>query len=263
MFLYVGSFQLKSPTRITSTDHYYSKSKNNFSIPAHPKRRKKIITFYNRPSKRFNPNEYKLEDWMKLGLSEKQSAVILKFTKYGIYSLDKLEQIFVIPPELFELIKDSVFFPKREKKYFENNVLPPSIKKRQLASIDVNKATQEELESIKGIGAFYAKQIIRYRDKLGGYNSVNQLMEVWKMNDTTFNLISPYVFINSSFIRQLNINLADVNELKQHPYLTWNLANSIVKIRDQLGGFSSIEQLKKSKLITEEIFEKIKPYLTL
>ena len=200
---------------------------------------------------------------MKLGLSEKQSAVILKFTKYGIYSLDKLEQIFVIPPELFELIKDSVFFPEKEKKYFENNVLPPSIKKRQLASIDVNKATQEELESIKGIGAFYAKQIIRYRDKLGGYNSVNQLMEVWKMNDTTFNLISPYVFINSSFIRQLNINLADVNELKQHPYLTWNLANSIVKIRDQLGGFSSIEQLKKSKLITEEIFEKIKPYLTL
>jgi DNA uptake protein ComE-like DNA-binding protein len=57
--------------------------------------------------------------------------------------------------------------------------------------------------------------------------------------------------------------LATVEELKNHPYIRWNIANSIVKMRLQKGNFNSINDLLESKLITIEIFEKIKPYLTL
>jgi hypothetical protein len=97
---------------------------------------------------------------MKLGLSEKQSAVILKFTKHGIYSIEKLERIFVIPSELFALIKDSVYFPDRwekKKDQYDRSVnketLPKSI-------IELNTSSQEQLESIKGVGPFFAKQIM-------------------------------------------------------------------------------------------------------
>ncbi len=263
VFLYVGSSHLNSPQRITSTNHFYSKSKKNFSIPTQRKSWKKRRTYYNRPSKRFNPNDYKLEDWMKLGLSEKQSAVILKFTKYGIYSLDKLERIFVIPPELFALIKDSVYFPDRWEK--RNDQYDRSVNKVTLPKsiIELNTSSQEQLESIKGVGPFFAKQIIRYRERLGGYISIDQLSEVWKMNDSISERISPYLDIDPTQLRKLNINYADVEELKNHPYITWNMANSIVKMRAQLGSFKYLEELKKSKLISDETFEKIKPYLTL
>jgi DNA uptake protein ComE-like DNA-binding protein len=200
---------------------------------------------------------------MKLGLSEKQSAVILKFTKYGIYSLDKLERIFVIPPELFALIKDSVYFPDRWEKI--NDQYDRSVNKVTLPKsiIELNTSSQEQLESIKGVGPFFAKQIIRYRERLGGYISIDQLSEVWKMNDSISERISPYLDIDPTQLRKLNINQADIEELKNHPYITWNMANSIVKMRAQLGSFKYLEELKKSKLISDETFEKIKPYLTL
>lgn len=263
VFLYVGSNQINSSETITSRDHFYSKSKKNFSIPNRRKSWKKRRAIYNRPSKRFNPNEYKLEDWMKLGLSEKQSAVILKFTKYGIYSIEKLERIFVIPPELFALIKDSVYFPNSWEK--RNDQYDRSVNKVSLPKsiIKLNTSSQEQLESIKGIGPFFAKQIIRYRERLGGYISIDQLSEVWKMNDSIAERISPYLDIDPTQLRQLNINQADIEELKNHPYINWNMANSIVKMRAQLGSFTYLEELKKSKLISDETFEKIKPYLTL
>lgn len=263
VFLYVGSNQLNRSETIISRDHFYAKSKKNFSIPSQRKNWNNRRTFFKRPTKRFNPNDYSLEDWMKLGLSEKQSAVVLKFTKYGIYSLDKLERIFVIPPELFALIKDSVYFPDRWRDRNDQNDRSMSNLVQPKSTVELNTSSQEQLESIKGVGPFFAKQIIRYRERLGGYISIDQLSEVWKMNDSIAARISPYLNIDPTHLRQLNINYADVEELKNHPYITWNMANSIVKMRAQLGNFTYLEELKKSKLISDETFEKIKPYLTL
>jgi DNA uptake protein ComE-like DNA-binding protein len=64
-------------------------------------------------------------------------------------------------------------------------------------------------------------------------------------------------------LRTLNINTASVVEIKAHPYMTWNIANSIVKIRKQKGNFTSINEIKESVLVSEELFNKLKPYLTL
>ncbi len=69
---------------------------------------------YKIPPKKFNPNEYTEKEWMNLGLSKKQVAVIFKYTKRGIYSNDQLEKIVVISKQLFALIKDSTFYPERK-----------------------------------------------------------------------------------------------------------------------------------------------------
>ena len=69
---------------------------------------------YTAPERKFDPNQYSFEDWMKLGLSEKQVTVVLKFTNRGIYSNEDLKKIFVIPEELFNKIKDSTYFPQKE-----------------------------------------------------------------------------------------------------------------------------------------------------
>ncbi len=216
---------------------------------------------YKAPDSKFNPNTYTLSDWMILGLSEKQSVVVLKFTSRGIYSEEDLKRIFVIPDVLFELIRDSVVYPER----FQNSPNQESFKKqaKQITLINLNTADTTEFMKIYGIGAFYAKQIIRYREKLGGYFTKEQLFEVWKMTTEAYDKIKDHVFISEKDVKRININSVTIEELKVHPYLKWNQANSIIKMRIQRNGFKNIEEIKESVLIDSETYEKLFPYLSL
>ena len=216
---------------------------------------------YKAPDSKFNPNTYTLSDWINLGLSEKQSVVILKFTARGIYTEEDLKRIFVIPDVLFELIRDSVIYPER----FQNSPNQESFKKqaKQITLINLNTADTTEFMKIYGIGVFYAKQIIRYREKLGGYFTKEQLFEVWKMTPEAYAKIKDHVFISEKDVKRININSVTIEELKVHPYLKWNQANSIVKMRIQRNGFKNIEELKESVLIDSETYEKLFPYLSL
>jgi competence ComEA-like helix-hairpin-helix protein len=216
---------------------------------------------YKAPDSKFNPNTYTLSDWINLGLSEKQSVVILKFTARGIYTEEDLKRIFVIPDVLFELIRDSVVYPER----FQNTPNQESFKKqaKQITLINLNTADTTEFMKIYGIGAFYAKQIIRYREKLGGFFKKEQLFEVWKMTPETYEKIKDHVFISEKDVKRININSVTIEELKVHPYLKWNQANSIVKMRIQRNGYKNIEEIKESVLIDSETYEKLFPYLSL
>ena len=216
---------------------------------------------YKAPDSKFNPNTYSLSDWKNLGLSEKQSLVVLKFTSRGIYSEQDLKRIFVIPDILFELIRDSVIYPER----FQNSPNQESLKKqaKQITLINLNTADTTEFMKIYGVGAFYAKQIIRFREKLGGFFKKEQLLEVWKMTPEAYDKIKDHVFISEKDVKRININSVTIEELKVHPYLKWNQANSIVKMRIQRNGFKNIEELKESVLIDSETYEKLFPYLSL
>lgn len=232
------------------------KRHSNYFNPSKEKR-------FKRPSSKFDPNNYTISDWMKLGLSEKQAMVVINFSKRGLYSNEQLKKIFVISNELFELIKDSTIYPI---KYPVDSPVEKveNIKKTvEIIGVDVNSATQSELETIKGIGPFFAKNILKYRDKLGGFCKKEQLLEVWKMDQEKYNQIESYITIDVHAIRKINVNTATAEELKAFPYFNWNIANSIVKMRNQKGSYQSINQLKESALIDEELFEKIKPYLSL
>jgi competence ComEA-like helix-hairpin-helix protein len=216
---------------------------------------------YKVPERKFNPNQYSFEEWVKLGLTRKQAAVVMKFTNRGINSNEELKKIFVIPEELFNKIKDSTYYPQKE---------PLSKIERELNQdrptavlIDLNKSSIEDFTKINGIGPFYAKQIIRYREQLGGYHSKEQLLEVWKMNLETYEKLKDYIFIKTGEINKISLNSTNINELNNHPYLNWNQANSIIKMREQRTGFKTISEIKESILIDEETFEKLVPYITL
>jgi competence ComEA-like helix-hairpin-helix protein len=212
------------------------------------------------PASKFDPNKYTEADWIKLGMSPKQASLILKFGKRGFYSTEDLKRVFVISDKFYEIIKDSLVFPdkpaysKFEKSTFE-------VKK--VAKVEINTATEEELLNVKGVGPFFAKQIVKKRNELGGFISKEQLLEVWKFDQEKLDIISPNITINAALIQKININTAPVELLKAHPYIRWNIANSIVKMRAQIGTFKRIEDLKKSVLITDEVFEKLKLYVTI
>ena len=230
----------------------YSSSKKNFSR----NRTHKFIL----PRCKFDPNTYSKEDWMRLGLSEKQSDVVLKFSERGIYSNEALKKIFVIPDQLYNLIKDSTFYPQKQKTSIEEKSI--SVEKI-IQQLELNQANEEELLKLKGIGAFFSKQIIKKRNELGGFVKKEQLLEVWKMDEEKYEKIKDQVTVNPSVVKKINLNSVEMDQLKIHPYIRWNIANSILKMRDQKNGFKNIEEIKESVLINEELFEKLKPYLSL
>ena len=238
----------------------FEKAKKNFQ-----NKKRNYYTKYEKkkrfsaPPRKFNPNEYSAEDWMNLGLSEKQVAVLLKFTKNGIRSNEDLKHIFVISDELYGLIKDSTYYPERPKTEYT----PKDVEEKKVQKLEMNTASVEDLENLKGIGPFFAKQIIKYRDRLGGFASKEQILEVWKMTIETYDKLIPQIEIDKSKIRKLKINDVTPEELKNHPYLNWSQVNSIIKMRMQRTKFNAIDEIQESKLIDAETFEKLIPYLSL
>jgi len=212
---------------------------------------------YKAPPAKFDPNTYSKQDWMHLGLSEKQADVVLKFTSRGIYSNEELKKIFVIPEAVFELIQDSTFYPIREEFVTDKEFVKKEIKKANL-----NSASFEELIELPWIGDYTAKKIIEQREKLGGYIGKYQLLEIWGIDAERYDKIKINVFVSGT-VRQLNINEASIEELKNHPYINYKVANSIVKMRKVHGDYKIIEDIKRSVLIDQELFTKIQPYLTL
>ena len=221
------------------------------------KSKKKVwASKFKAPEQAFDPNEYQEEDWLKLGLSKKQVDVVLNFSKRGLKSNNDLEKIFVISSDLFDLIKDSTFYPEFEaKKQFE------PLPEKEFIKVDINTADIENLKSIPGIGDFYAKKIIEYREELGGYCDTKQLLEIWKFDNEKYDEVSENIILNKKDLRLIDMNFCSIDELKSHPYISYKVANSIVKMRLASGNYNQIEDILESKLIDRELFSKIKNYL--
>jgi len=215
---------------------------------------------FKKPTQAFDPNTLSKGEWMQFGLSEKQASIVLKFTKRGIHSNDELQKIKFIPKETFENMKQFTRYPTVDHTEVERDT-KSVLYSRPL--VNVSNATEQDLMNIKGIGPFFARQIIKYQQQLGGFVQKEQLLEVWKMTPEMYALIQDKISCESSVIKQLSINQASAEELQAHPYLNWNQANSIVKMRVQKGGYKSIDEIRQSVIIDQETFEKVRPYLSL
>jgi DNA uptake protein ComE-like DNA-binding protein len=127
--------------------------------------------------------------------------------------------------------------------------------------IEINEADTSAFISLPGIGSKLAMRIVNFRDKLGGFYSVNQVAETYGVPDSTFQKIKPRLDCNIGAVKKININEADINQLKSHPYIKYALANVILNYRKQHGYFKSIDDIRQIDAITEEVFRKIAPYL--
>lgn len=214
---------------------------------------------YTVPESRFDPNQYSKEDWMKLGLSEKQVDVIMKFTSRGIRSNSDLKKIYVLPEAVYLLIEDSTYYPKGDVYKRETDAL--TVKDKTELYVPLNAATKEDLEQIPGIGPYFSQKIIEHRENLGGYIQKEQLMDIWKIDPEKYQSIRNYIKLDQVEIRRININTASIDELKAHPYIDYKVANSIVKMREQRGGYSKVEEIMESVLIELPLYRKIEPYL--
>ncbi len=235
--------------------HYYSGSKNKFE-----NKTVKGELFY------FDPNTISTEEWRKLGLKEKTIATINKFISKGgkfrqaedikkIWGLHEEEVKRLIP---FVKIADNNFSGQFKK--------PETIKeygqKRSIEKVDINLADSASLTQLPGIGPRLSVRIINFRDKLGGFYSIDQVGETFGLPDSVFQKIKTYLVLNNKNLRQININSAGIEEFKLHPYIRYNLGNLIMQYRQQHGSFTAVSDIKKIMMVKEDIYDKVLPYLS-
>ena len=209
--------------------------------------------------------ELTVSDWMQVGLSERQAYTLHSIASKGIENEQQLKQIKYLPEELFLRIKDSLVYTQK-KPMEQEQVLRKNKHFDGYAnlSVSVNTSDYAQLLEVPGIGNATANGIIKYRSLLGGFYAPWQLLEVYTIRPENFEKMKPHLLFDSLQIVKINLNNVGVDELKKHPYLTWNQANSIVKMRIQSGGkFEKIEEILNSDLIDEEIYNKLRPYLSL
>ncbi|MEY5000061.1 MAG: hypothetical protein RLZZ211_97 [Bacteroidota bacterium] len=218
--------------------------------------------------KRCNPESLNAADWQRLGLSSKQSASIIRYRdKYGLHSLAQMQRIRVLPSELLQLIADSLRFDTpmiRENQIVakDGNEVLSQKQEKQLIKLELNTATEVMLVALPGIGAYSASKIIAYRDRLGGFLALDQLSEIPGLKPEIVQQALPFLELKQG-VTKMMVNEVGIETLRQHPYLTWNQANSIIKMRKQRGAFKQLQELKESVLIDEETYKKLLPYLSL
>ncbi|WP_417601795.1 ComEA family DNA-binding protein [Owenweeksia hongkongensis] len=131
----------------------------------------------------------------------------------------------------------------------------------EMVIVEINSADSLKLLSLKGIGPAFSKRILEYRNKLGGFYAKEQLLEVYGMDAERFEKVAPYVNVDESLIKRLDINKATFKELVNHPYLNYEQVKNIVNFREKVRPFKTNEELKHIELIDDAIFSKIANYL--
>lgn len=213
----------------------------------------------------FNPNDLPIEDWVALGLSRQQAEVIKNYeAKGGIFrTKTDVRKMYSISAEHYQKLKPYIQLPddlpKMEK--FEKEQAKKPKKEWKPIIKDINRSDSAELTKVYGIGPYFAGKIVEHREKLGGYLSKKQLLEIWNFSDSMLTQLDSTLIISTVKLKKFNINTAAADELKNHPYISWNIANSIVSIREQHGKYQKLEEIKKSVLIDDSLFIKLSPYL--
>lgn len=134
--------------------------------------------------------------------------------------------------------------------------------KREEFTIEINKADSIELEKLPGIGKYLARGIVKYRDKLGGYYSKDQLMEVYGMRQENFDKIKTRLTLDTSLIQKISLELATFKEINAHPYISYEQTQAIFRQRNK--GFKvTIEFLCHNSGFDSVQIKKLLPYLNL
>jgi competence protein ComEA len=242
-----------------SSNYQYDRSATNYNS------KRKGELFY------FDPNTLSTEGWQKLGLRDKTIRTIQNYLSKGGHfrKPGDLQNIYGLFPNEFERIAPYIKIESTSTNNYKdfadkttNETQPTKTYTPRYTVVDINSGDTTAFIALPGIGSKLAARIVNFRDKLGGFYSINQVGETFGLPDSTFQKIKQYLKFENTSIRKININTATVDELKTHPYIKYSLANPIVAYRKEHGLFTKVDDLKKLMVITDDIYNKIAPYLS-
>ena len=250
----------------------------------------------------FDPNSISLDSLCMLGLSQRQAQTILNYRSKGgrFRKAEDFSRMYVVSEELFLRLRPFIVIPSENLGTKQGQNVPklekserlgtkqgsnvpkleksgglgtkqgqnvPKLEKSapkgaKLMMVELNEADSATLVTLYGIGPFYAKKIIRYRERLGGFYTPHQLMEIPGIDNARFGGVARRVTADPLKIKRFRLDSAGKHFLINHPYIGAYAARGIILMREKLGKEScTLENLVKERVISNKNAERLWPYM--
>jgi len=208
-----------------------------YSNPARPQREPRSYQSF-----RFNPNAISVDSLVLLGLTRKQAESIdnyrAKGGKFGKPS--DFAKMYVVTDTLYKRLEPFIDIPL----------------------LNLNSADSTALVSLKGIGPYYAREILKYRSRLGGYVSVGQLLEIHGMDKERLDGIRESIRIDTSLVEMFDLWTASSEKLASHPYLGEKKTRQLMRYKEVCAPSEwNLEGLFLNHILDSASYLKIRPYL--
>lgn len=215
---------------------------------------------------KIDPNNATPEELSCLELPEFIIQRIIKFRNKGgvFYEITDLKKIYGLEITHYEKIKHHIVIQKvRGTSYQRKTNTTPNTQKTEPSFIfDINTADTNDLKKVKGIGSVLSNRIIKFRNQLGGFHSIEQLNEVYGLKGEALTNLKQRITISIN-CELIDINSVDITTLAAHPYISYDLARSIIGVREKFGDYHSPQEIMDKGLIKRHKFEKLKHYLVI
>lgn len=215
----------------------------------------------------FDPNTADEKTLLQNGIPQHVASTIIKYRSSGaIFQVkEDLKKIYTLKDDIYQKIEPFIEIVPQEKKetvrVFEpKSDFPKEENVMANISIDINDSAAEDWQKLRGIGPSFAKRIITFRNRLGGFHSIEQVGETYGLPDSTFQKIKTQLQ-PSSIYQKINLNKATESELKSHPYISWNQAKLIISYRKMHGNYKNVNELLQIGALKKEWLDKLKYYL--
>ena len=184
-----------------------------------------------------------------IGFSHRRATAFIRYRdmRGGLRNIEEVRECYVIPSAECDTLARYIIFPEVAT---DTDPL-----------IELNGADSATLRSIYGIGEKSVVEIIKYRQKLGGFVRVEQLSEVKSVTESNFEKILQQIYCDSCNISKIDINFARPQRLAAHPYISDASLRKLLKTRQLKGGWSRIEEMIDDKIFTRDEAERLRPYL--
>ncbi|WP_140938421.1 helix-hairpin-helix domain-containing protein [Sphingobacterium lumbrici] len=240
----------------------YAPVEELYSAPSSTRTPQKRVTYFD-----FDPNALPVEDWERLGFSEKQISVIKNYESKGgkFYVKEDVAKIYSISDQDYKRIEPYIKIQNKERTRIEYVAAVGSKSDRSKSetplSVEINQADTSDFKRLKGIGSVLSARIIKYRNALGGFCRITQIGEVYGITPEIYGQIEENIFLDSPVPQKLTINELTKHDLAKHPYISNKEADLIINYRVQHGNYKGMDNLREIPVLNEDFFRKIEPYL--
>ena len=209
----------------------------------------------------FNPNTADSATFVQLGIRPSTARTIERYRERGgVFRVpEDFRRIFGISDEQFERLEPFIVIPQIEVVQIEPQAIEIQ-EEIEIFLVELNSADTTELMQIRGIGRFFAREIVRYRQELGGFVSVEQLREIRNMREESYERIAPFFTVDTTKINKIRVNTASVEFMRRHPYVNFNQARAVFELRRAVGRLNSINDLARLSEFSDEDRRRLMPY---
>lgn len=215
----------------------------------------------------FNPNFITDYKGYRLGMKLEEINRLHAFRKENKYvnSAADFQKVTGVSDSLLTAISPYFKFPdwvNQQKNNPNYKPYPKSESTKKIIQIDINEATPEDLIKLYGIGPALSERILKQKEQLGGFVSMQQMESIWGLSPEVIENLNKYFLVKSvPSVKKIKINSLSTKELAKFPYFNYTIAKEIVTYRSMNGEIKSIEDLAKINDFPSEKMKFIALYL--